>query len=127
MCLPYEAMDYPKLLDGEVKSKRIGLLLDIGTGLPLQPAVRDAIERAAKLFAAAGATVEPVKPFVTPAMVDGLDVVFRSRAWAAFEQKIGRASCRDRVCQYVLPSVVAASLTKKKQKKVYTRQNNNIP
>src|SRR3546814_9193662 len=32
MCLPYEAMDYPKLLDGEVKSKRIGLLLDIGTG-----------------------------------------------------------------------------------------------
>src|SRR3546814_13231232 len=73
MCLPYEAMDYPKLLDGEVKSKRIGLLLDIGTGLPLQPAVRDALERAAKLFAAAGAPGEPVTPFVTQPMLHGLD------------------------------------------------------
>src|SRR3546814_16977921 len=30
---------------------------------------------------------------------------------------IGRASCRDRVCQYVSISVVAVSLKKKKQKK----------
>src|SRR3546814_1970764 len=45
MCLPYEEMNYPKLPDGEVKGKRIGLLLDIGTGLTLQPAVRHAIDR----------------------------------------------------------------------------------
>src|SRR3546814_7982522 len=78
MCLPYEAMDYHKLLDGEVKTKRIGLLLDIGTGLPMQPAVRDALVCAAKLFAAAGATVEPYQHFVTQDMVDGIDVVFPS-------------------------------------------------
>lgn len=88
MSLPYDEQDYPKLLDGEVKGKRLGLLLDIGTGLPLQPAVKDAIERAAKLFEEAGAIVEPMKPFVTEAMVQGLDTVFRARAWADFETMV---------------------------------------
>src|SRR3546814_11555703 len=32
------------------------------------------------------------------------------------ETEIGRASCRERVCQYVLISVVAVSLKKKKKK-----------
>src|SRR3546814_18911981 len=32
------------------------------------------------------------------------------------DQEIGRASCRERVCQYVWISVVAESLKKKKQK-----------
>lgn len=85
MALPYQETDYPKLLDGEAKGKRIGLLLDIGHGTRPQPAVREAIEQAAKLFAAAGAHVEPVKPFVTTAMMNGLDTMFRSRAWADFE------------------------------------------
>lgn len=85
MALPYQDTDYPKLLDGEAKGKRIGLLLDIGHGMKPQPAVRDAIERAAGLFAAAGAHVEVVKPFVTAAMMNGLDTMFRSRAWADFE------------------------------------------
>src|SRR3546814_19951928 len=33
--------------------------------------------------------------------------------------KIGRASCRERVCQYVWISVVAVSLKKKKKQKYY--------
>src|SRR3546814_15243006 len=33
------------------------------------------------------------------------------------DYKIGRASCRERVCQYVYISVVAVSLKKKKRKK----------
>src|SRR3546814_17007592 len=37
---------------------------------------------------------------------DGIDVNF---------EKIGRASCRERVCQYVSISVVAVSLKKKKK------------
>src|SRR3546814_20481774 len=32
-------------------------------------------------------------------------------------RKIGRASCRERVCQYVWISVVVVSLTKKKQQR----------
>src|SRR3546814_16859687 len=35
---------------------------------------------------------------------------------AAMEVEIGRASCRERVCQYVSLSVVAVSLKKKKKK-----------
>lgn len=85
MCLPYEERDYPKLLDGEAKGLRIGLMLDIGTGLALQPDVREAIERAAKLFEAAGAIVAPAKPFVTEAMSQGLEAVFRARTYADFD------------------------------------------
>src|SRR3546814_16787683 len=49
----------------------------------------------------------------------GLFVNFRDRDGCALARKpsrraeIGRASCRERVCQYVLSSVVAGSLNKK--------------
>src|SRR3546814_16462550 len=39
--------------------------------------------------------------------------------WLWVESKIGRASCRERVCQYVSISVVAVYLKKKKKKKEY--------
>ncbi|MFN4312169.1 MAG: amidase [Ferrovibrio sp.] len=84
MSLPYEDLDYPKLLDGEVKGLKIGLLLDAGLGIPVQPAVKDAVQRAARLFEAAGAIIEPVKPFMTQAMADGLNTFFQSRAYADF-------------------------------------------
>src|SRR3546814_12218395 len=35
--------------------------------------------------------------------------------------EIGRASCRERVCQYVSISVVAVALTKKKKERISTR------
>lgn len=84
MSLPHEELDYPKLLDGEVKGLKIGLLLDAGLGIPVQPAVKDAVQRAARLFEAAGAIIEPVKPFMTQAMADGLNTFFQSRAYADF-------------------------------------------
>lgn len=85
MALPPQDVDYTKLLDGEVRGKRIGLVLDIGHGTAPQPAVRDAVERAAHAFARAGARVELVRPFVNAAMIAGLDTLFRARAWADFE------------------------------------------
>src|SRR3546814_16659216 len=39
----------------------------------------------------------------------------RHRVYAAFDTKIGRASCRERVGQYVLIAVVAVSLNKKQK------------
>ncbi len=59
---------------------KIGLLLDAGCGLAVQPEVRAAIEAAAKLFERAGAHVEIMKPFMTPAMLDGLDHAWRMRS-----------------------------------------------
>ena len=64
-----------------LRGLRLGLLMDAGWGLPVEPEVRDAIEAAARAFEAAGAIVEPLRPFVTRAMADGVDRFWRTRAW----------------------------------------------
>jgi aspartyl-tRNA(Asn)/glutamyl-tRNA(Gln) amidotransferase subunit A len=69
-------------LDRDVRGLRIGLWMDAGWGLPIEPEVRAAIESAARAFEAAGAIVEPLAPFVTRAMADGVDRFWRTRAWA---------------------------------------------
>ena len=42
--------------------------------------MRAAIERAARIFEQAGAIVEPMLPFMTPAMLDGMDHAWRMRS-----------------------------------------------
>ncbi len=86
MALPPQERDWHKDLGGEARGLRIGLLPEIGYGTKPQPAVKAAVESAAKLFEAAGARVEPVQPFVTEAMILGLNTVFQARAWADFEK-----------------------------------------
>jgi aspartyl-tRNA(Asn)/glutamyl-tRNA(Gln) amidotransferase subunit A len=81
MSLPPAAIAWDDL-SMDPKGLRIGLQLDAGLGLPVEPEVRAAIEAAARLFEAAGAIVEPVGPFLTRAMLGGLDVFWRQRAWA---------------------------------------------
>jgi aspartyl-tRNA(Asn)/glutamyl-tRNA(Gln) amidotransferase subunit A len=66
----------------EVKGLRLGLMMEAGVGLDLDAEVRLVVEEAADTFAAAGAVVEPVAPFITRAMLDGLDDFWRQRAWA---------------------------------------------
>ncbi len=82
MALPFDPIDWPARLDGEVKGKRLGLVTDIGIGLKPQPAVRAAVEAAAAAFARAGAEVEPVKPFLTPDIAAGIDGFFQARLLA---------------------------------------------
>jgi Asp-tRNA(Asn)/Glu-tRNA(Gln) amidotransferase A subunit family amidase len=86
MALRYEARDWPGALTGEVRGKKLGLVLEIGIGITPQPAVRKAIEAAAKTFADAGAIVEPVAPFITAEMLGGLDLFFRSRLLVELER-----------------------------------------
>jgi aspartyl-tRNA(Asn)/glutamyl-tRNA(Gln) amidotransferase subunit A len=81
MCLPPASIDWPQL-DCEVKGLKLGLLLDIGVGMPPEPEVKAAIEAAAAAFVDAGALVEPIPPFLTRAMLDGLDQFWRVRAWS---------------------------------------------
>ncbi len=64
------------------KGLRVGLMLDCGVGLALDHEVRTIVEAAAHRFAAAGAAVGTVAPFLTRAMLDGLDRFWRARAWA---------------------------------------------
>jgi aspartyl-tRNA(Asn)/glutamyl-tRNA(Gln) amidotransferase subunit A len=68
-------------LDLDLKGLKIGLWLDAGWGLALDPAVRRTVESAARAFEAAGAVVEPLAAFTTRAMVDGLNDFWRTRAW----------------------------------------------
>jgi len=86
MALPYDARDWTEALVGEVRGKRLGLLMEIGAGITPQPAVRRGIEAAARTFEEAGAIVEPVEPFVTDEMLDGLDLFFQSRLLADLER-----------------------------------------
>jgi len=80
MSLPYQ--DLPWLdLAIDVRGLRIGVMMEAGIGLALDPEIRTAVERAAQLFAAAGAVIEEVPPFVTREMLDGLDDFWRQRAW----------------------------------------------
>jgi aspartyl-tRNA(Asn)/glutamyl-tRNA(Gln) amidotransferase subunit A len=64
----------------KLRGLRFGLLLDAGCGLPVETEVREAIERAALLLERAGATVEPMAPFMTQAMLDGMDRYWRLRS-----------------------------------------------
>ncbi|MFT3718037.1 amidase [Pseudorhodoferax sp.] len=63
-----------------LRGLRLGLLLDAGCGLPVEPEVRAAVARATRLFEQAGAIVEPMAPFLTAAMLDGMDRGWRMRS-----------------------------------------------
>lgn len=69
-------------LDLDPRGLRIGLQREAGIGLPVDPEVDAAIAEAAARFAAAGAEIVPMAPFLTREMLDGLDDFWRQRAWA---------------------------------------------
>jgi len=81
MSLPPQDIDWMNLT-ASLKGKRIGLLLDAGAGMPVEPEVKAAVEAVAKWFAAQGAIVEPASPVMSRAILDGLDLFFRARLWA---------------------------------------------
>jgi aspartyl-tRNA(Asn)/glutamyl-tRNA(Gln) amidotransferase subunit A len=97
--LPPQLVEWMKL-DREVRGMRIGLLLDAGCGLPVEPEVGAAVQAAADRFAAAGAHVEGIAPFFTRAMLDGMDAFWRMRSWLDYS-----ALPRARQAQ-VLPFIV---------------------
>jgi aspartyl-tRNA(Asn)/glutamyl-tRNA(Gln) amidotransferase subunit A len=65
---------------GFLKGLKIGLLMEAGCGLPVEPEVQNAVLRSAQLFEQAGATVESMKPFMTQTMLEGLDHFWRMRS-----------------------------------------------
>jgi Asp-tRNA(Asn)/Glu-tRNA(Gln) amidotransferase A subunit family amidase len=77
--LRYEALDW-KIGPEPLKGLRVGLMIEAGCGARPTPEVSAAVQRSARDFEAAGAHVEPLAPFLTQDMLDGLDHFWRTRA-----------------------------------------------
>jgi aspartyl-tRNA(Asn)/glutamyl-tRNA(Gln) amidotransferase subunit A len=99
MCLPPQGLDFGALRV-EPKDLRIGYLADAGLGIAVEPEVATCIQRAARLFEEAGAVVEPMRPFLTQGMLDGLDDFWRARAWADIQPL--QPSERAKILPYIV-------------------------
>ncbi len=82
MSLPWQDIDWARFEAGvdRLRGLRIGLLLEAGCGLAVEPEVVRAVEAAARVFERAGARVTPMKPFMTQALLDGMDHAWRMRS-----------------------------------------------
>lgn len=98
MSLPPQKLDW-RVAPADVAGLRIGLLLEAGCGYPTSAPTRAALETAAQDLAAAGAVVEPLAPFLTQDMLDGLDRFWRMRALADFRGM--PAERRDRILPFI--------------------------
>ena len=85
MSLPPADIDWNGL-ELDIAGLRIGLMTDAGCGTPVAPEVKAAIEAAAILFENAGAIIEPLEPFLTRDMLEGLDTFWRTRFLAETSQ-----------------------------------------
>ena len=101
MSLPHAPLDYASALEGlSVRGLRIGFLPDMKVGLPVHPEVRANAEAAARALAAAGAVVEPIDTFLTPAMLEGTCAFLEARS----ELDVGAMSAEARA--KILPFVL---------------------
>jgi aspartyl-tRNA(Asn)/glutamyl-tRNA(Gln) amidotransferase subunit A len=81
MSLPTEKIDFTGLDQLEPKRLRIGLLADMGVGLAVHSQVRAACEAVAAALAGAGCAVQPLRSFLTEAMLDGMCRFFEARSY----------------------------------------------
>ncbi|WP_431511677.1 amidase [Variovorax sp. DAIF25] len=107
-----DARDYSELPPGAIdwaafavepdfiKGKRVGLLMDAGCGLPLDPQIAEAVRRAARRIEDAGAHVEPMQPFMTPKMLQGMDHFWRMRSLS--DLRTMSAEQRAKMLPYIL-------------------------
>ncbi len=78
--LPPASIDWHARI-GAVQGLRVGLMMEAGCGLPVDPQVGEAVRRAAELFAAEGAAIVPVEGVLTREILDGIDIFWRTRSW----------------------------------------------
>jgi len=79
--LPADGSLHWKAIDKPPRKLRLGLMLNPGTGQPLESDVRSVAVKAAKAFESAGAVVTEIDGILTREMLDGLDHFWRARLW----------------------------------------------
>ena len=79
--LPPQAIDWLAPAYDDLRGLKIGLLLNAGWGLAVDAEIDAAVRDAARRFEAAGAIVEPMQPFSTREMADGINRFWRMRSW----------------------------------------------
>ena len=99
--LPWEDRDYLCGIDAGVRGLRVGLLLDIGFGLPANDEVRAHVQAAAGAFEALGAAVEPMGPIFEEDPEPHFDCMVQAHAWADFAE----LTLDERAC--VMPEIAA--------------------
>ncbi|NKY10087.1 amidase [Cellulomonas hominis] len=72
-------------LDLDVRGLVVGLVLDVGDGAPVDAEVAQIVRDAADLFAAAGATVVPVEPYLERGTIDLIDLFWRIGHWNDYQ------------------------------------------
>ncbi|GAA1141537.1 amidase [Ornithinicoccus hortensis] len=77
--LPPHSIDWT-LTDLDPRGLRVGLHLDAGCGGEVDPEILAAVQGVADVFAAAGAEVAEVAPFMTPDLLDSVDLFWRVRS-----------------------------------------------
>jgi len=82
--LPWDDRDYLADIEAGVHGRRIGLLTDMGFGLPLQPDVRARIEAAAALFEELGATIDAMEPMFVDDPEPDFDRMVQTYGWTDF-------------------------------------------
>lgn len=80
MSLPPDSINW-KALEKSPRKLRIGLMLDLGVGQPLEKDVRNVAVKAAKAFESTGAVVTEIDGVLTRDMLEGLDHFWRVRLW----------------------------------------------
>lgn len=96
--LPYEALDWvdPGI---EVRGLRIAVHTDAGAGLPVDPEIAAAVRAAAERFAAAGAEVVELSPFMDDGLLGQADRFWRVRFRRTYDELAPAA--RARVLPYI--------------------------
>lgn len=80
--LPWDDRDYLHGIDEDVRGLRIGLLTDMGFGVPVQPEIRSLIEAAAGVFASLGAIVTPMPRVFDDDPEPAFDRMMQAYGWA---------------------------------------------
>jgi Asp-tRNA(Asn)/Glu-tRNA(Gln) amidotransferase A subunit family amidase len=75
---------YHERLDADLRGKRVGLILSMGYGAPVEPLVQDVVVAAARALAEAGAIIEPLDPPFSFDAYDAIDRTLQVRGLAEY-------------------------------------------